>query len=327
MLTTEVPRPTEELSKAPAPEVLLLNQELTSTEAAPSIEQGLVALQLGENIFETNLPADTDPFDPDADPRYSSLSPAKLDELEPGQYWVRGADKSKQVLPGSGVSNQIEVPIKIVGNDGSKAIDTAFHPNLNILHGQNAVPLMEAIGFIFDKTADSGISKLVAIPTPETLKAKCEAFGVAVELLPDFSQIPPSEYLRVFSTGKYPVATRGEGYYKHDIEDDHITGLLLGGEVLQNALALAATKAMESGDDKFIGDVVESIDRFTQTLRGVIADAPTTTDTAYGEQLGRSTLREYGLKAGIPAEDVESILKIAQERAALFGFKAIKQLV
>jgi hypothetical protein len=148
--------------------------------------------------------------------------------------------------------------------------------------------------------------------------------GVDVELLPNTGQASPRDYLKVFSEGKYPVATRDESYYEHDIQDDHLLGVVLGGDELKNALAVAATSALETENDDVIGTVTEAIDRFTQTLRAVVATSPTTGE-AYGENMGRATLNRHGNAAGIPSTEVEKILKAAQERAPAYSF-SVKQL-
>ncbi len=159
--------------------------EPISQEITPVHEQVSTTLELAEGIFEPDVPNGINPFSPDASPGYSLLNPSVLDQLEPGNYKVSGKDKNIRIIPGGGDSNKVDVPINIMETRAGKAIEVESHSGLShIKFTENAVHLMEAMGFVFIKikVGDTEANRLHAVPTPETLKAQCAALGVDVEL-------------------------------------------------------------------------------------------------------------------------------------------------
>jgi hypothetical protein len=301
---------------------------LDKTSELPAAEELQPTMMYGSELF-TNIPEGVRVFEStDHHPYSVPIIPAATDSLESGTYVLRSEDQRR---PSEDDDLLLEEPINkeitIFDTENGKAIGVDVI-RANIELSPEVTNIMKDLGFIFEQRINdySGeqYDKLVAIPTPETIKKMSLALGVDVELFPEDSLISPQSYVRAFSEGKYPIASGSETYFIHDIQDDHITGVVLGGELLRDALVEVSSAVLSTENEEMIGHMAGRIDVFTNTLRSVIADGGTLGE-AYGIESGRGTLYKSGKKVGLSADTIESILLVAQERAKSFGIET-KQL-
>ena len=281
-------------------------------------------ITIGGREYSTNLPAGVDViFLPEGrDLEDSTIVPSGTDSLEPGRYLIHGMDSSGDFF--SGGQNESERSIEILeGSHGKTISRVSFSRYARFLLSEDAEQLMQSVGF--DVAEKNGSKVIAGVPTPETVKAACKLAGVEIKLLPEFANIPARVYVQAFADGQYPVATGDEGDYAHDIEDDHITAMVLGGEPLKKALAKAAQEALASGNDEAIKKITYQIDNFTATLRGVVSDCVNLLGEAYGQEMGWMILSKSGKELGLDDETILTILKEAQGNGQKLGLK-VKQL-
>ncbi len=182
---------------------------------------------------------------------------------------------------------------------------------LGILEEPGGQKFLERLGYIF-------VNGQVYAPSPATFKAFCGQQGVDVEIFPDKSELKAEEYLKAYSEGKYPIGAL-DSYYSHDIQDDHITALLVGGPELQRSIQDAVIfKLKHPGTVK--EDLTQYMDEFTNTFRSVILPHGSL-GAAYGKESGRRTIKDYGEKIGISPEEIDKLIAIAQQRARDFGLE------
>jgi hypothetical protein len=177
------------------------------------------------------------------------------------------------------------------------------------------IGLMGKMGYQVSEQEDGSIQ---GVPTPETLRNHCQALGVDILLIPDTGLIEGSLYLTCFRDGKYPISTINEEYYLHDAGDDHLTGFILGGQPLKEALMTVASNALTKGEDE-IKVTALGIDRYTATLRALIAPHAELEGEAYGDSQGRATLIKTGQEIGISEEVSLRILSETQKNGINFG--------
>ena len=273
---------------------------------------------LGDN-YETNIPDGVNIF-AEVDPEYTSkrpyeaVNPGKLDELPGGEYFIRGEDPTKEENYLTETTNKVDKNFNIVlYGDGKYLSERHQIGNLHPSMGEESKPLLEKVGFVFSEEG-------TLIPTPLTVQKKMRESGVEVELFENTGLIPPAEYVRSYRDGKYPIATGEEFYYEHDISDDHITGVLLGGDTLRDALSeTLAPKFAEDGSPlvsaEELGRLAEGLDRFTQTLRAIVSPSSVTLGEAYGLERGKITLATYGDRLGLNSETIAQVLEAAQQKA------------
>jgi len=111
-----------------------------------------------------------------------------------------------------------------------------------------------------------------------------------------------------------------ESYYGHDIGDDHITSVLLGGDVLRYVLSTVLESKFSSDgkslvSEQELGELAEGLDRFTQTLRAIVTPSSVTFGEAYGTERGKITLSNYGNMLGLSSETIAHVLEAAQQKA------------
>lgn len=307
-------------------------------EEAPTSNSDQPVIQLGDTLvndrpdiglgsdYHTNLPANVNIFtavetiydNPDRRP-YEGVNPGTLDELPPGKYFIIGDDPTIKDDPISETSSHVEVSLEIVAyNDGKYLSKKNQIGRIKPQCQAQARPLLEQAGFVF-------LDDDTLIPTPLTVQKKMREKGVEVELMENTGHIPSAEYVHSYRQGKYPIATGEESYYQHDIEDDHITGIVLGGPELMQAISVALeTVITQDGtplvSDEIIGKTANGIDRFTSALRAATApfiDVPN--DFMYSPEQARKTLREFGHAIDLTPDTVDSLLAIAQKRADSLG--------
>jgi hypothetical protein len=292
-------------------------------------------IKVGEMELSTNLPEGLNVFVATGNGtrlNAFTLDPTKLDEIPVGDFEVTGTEEWVDVMNGSEKNTTpVSRPIGAVETEFGKAIKTeSFGESIYDWKSLNdTAGLMTALGYVVEKSdgsrGDFDINAdVVAIPTPESVKKAASKLGVDIELFPDHAYIPGRQYLSTFSAGKYPVATGEEALYRHDIEDDHLTAVVLGGAPLKAGLKAAAEAALATNNDDNIDTVSQSVDTFTATLRGVVASS-SFQGSGYGKEEGRATLLQAGERCGMKPDLVENILKTAQTNAAQFGM-SVQQL-
>lgn len=318
-----------ELLPAPAPATGNVDPDLRVGGPAPGHGAGGLAVaeavsnetttMVNGREYRTNLPVGLDIFEVSSTQLDrlddATFDPTKLDAIPIGQFSVSGTEeqldewfKPKPVT--------VSRPVAVRETDKGKVIDLesfgAEASRWRIEPGTSE--LMTALGYVVAKNG-GGYDTIAAVPTPETVKKAAAEQGVEIEFFPEHGYIPGSKYLTAFKEGKYPASSGKSVQYKHDIEDDHLTAMVLGGEPLKEALSTAATAALETNDDSTINTISQSIDTFTATLRAVIASHSQLLGEAYGKESGRQTLEECGEDCGIAPEVTAQILATAQAKA------------
>lgn len=193
--------------------------------------------------------------------RHALLDPANLDQLPVGTTTIEQQTDQWD--------NGIPVPIKriieIRETKFGKAV-TLESAGLDDNLVFNLVPttetLMTNLGYITDD------EEIIAMPSPESVRRAAGKFGVAITFFKE-SLIPGREYLNAFSNGTYPVSIGS--YYEHDISDDHLTGVALGGEPLTEALADIGSR-YKNADTESVSFATSKVDLLTAQLRVHLAD-------------------------------------------------------
>jgi hypothetical protein len=279
-------------------------------------------IKIGENLYHTNLPEELDLFeDKVSRPLQHPLRPTELDKLPVGSFFLSRQEEMEDDL-GIKSTRESQRRITVFNTEHGKAIDaSSFTGEWSI--GRGMGKLMSAMGYVVKE--DNGQETITAIPTPDTLKAATHDLGVEVEYIPDEGTISGRKYLGVYAQGKYPISTATESDYSHDSEDDHLTAMILGGDPLKIALKDVAIDAL-SKDDEVVRIKTMLTDRFTATLRAVVAAHHELLGEAYGREQGRRTLLTLGKDLGLTDEVTGKILSTAQENARKFGLEPTELL-
>ncbi len=295
------------------------NEQINPDDIGDTLVLPKPDIGLGDD-YETNLPADVNIFDStDSRMPWESINPGKLDDLPEGEYFIKGTNPAN----GDPVDKSMEI---VLNNDG-KYLPTGYgrqFGNLNpsLSFGTGTEPLLALVGFAFTEQG-------TLVPTPITVQRHLKDAGVEAELFADTGVIPPEDYVRSFRDGKYPISTGEEAYYAHDISDDHVTGVVLGGELLRDSLS-KTLELVFSEDGRLqiskeeLGALAEGIDRFTQTLRAVTTSSTVTLGEGYGKEKGRQTLLNKGATIGFDSDTVSQILEASQKRALDLGLEICK---
>ncbi len=277
--------------------------------------------------YETNIPNGVQLIAEEGFPGYiaeKQLLPGDFDALDPGAYVIRGEQKVQGEFGGSEIT-PVERTITIREGAAGKVIsrDSLKQKWPFWSMQSDATELMQSLGYEVEQTAHG--PELSAVPTPETVRAAAGLSGVDIRFFSDVEHISGSDYLQTFADGQYPVSTKTETMYWHDIDDDHLTAMVLGGEPLKQSLSEVAKEALAKGGDAIDG-IAARVDTFTATLRGVISAHQQIAGEAYGLEMGRSTLIRQGEELGIKPEETQKILEQAQARARALHMN-VKQLL
>ena len=295
----------------------------------PVVRERLIIFD--ETEYQTNLPEYADIFEGGHYIRGDiksfrienlELLPTALDKLEPGKYFVRGTSLEEAVddqwnHPHS-VSHSRDVTVRASGH--GKVIDNdSFFESYSMLAGTET--LMRALGY--EVTESPRGSQISGVPTPETLVVALKERGIDIKLFPDYQCIPGSEYLQAYAEGKYPVSSSNEIYYEHDIGDDHLGAVMLGGAILVEALQTAAINGLK-GDDGAIHRTSIFIDTFTANLRAVILPITEFSEGANAEADGRGRVHTNCERLGISMEKCDEIIKTVQAEAVKMGMDIVE---
>ena len=304
-----------ELSQPVIPESVQLD-----TEVAP--ERPIV---IDGREYQTNLPKGVQLIEPEGGLISSArLIPKDFDALSPGKYVVHGGAERGTFGEISEGIRRIEVR---ENESGKTILNESFSYGGQISVSEDALGLMQEIGYDIGSVWISRVPNITGVPTPETLKAAAGLMGVEIQFFPKVGVISDIDYLRAFADGKYPVSTKEELQYMHDIQDDHITAMVLGGEPLKLALAEVASRAIADARrplrrNRSTGDTASMIDTFTAILRAVVSRG--TTDVPFILERGRSTLIKRGEALGLTAEKTQEILEHAQEIGRTMGLEVME---
>ena len=181
---------------------------------------------------------------------------------------------------------------------------------LNTTINPGTESLMRDLGYVI-----SSEGAIEGTPIPETLIRSAADLGLAIEFH-EGGKLSAEEYVETFSRGAYPVATGNEYWYSHDINDDHITAMVLGGAELMHLLQRGASKAIETHtEDKASG----AIDQFTNCLGGFLYVRKGQLNAGY------DGLIENGEKLGISKEEVDHLVINARAKAQDYDIELLEE--
>lgn len=241
------------------------------------------------NLLEA--PSESDIF---GHPYFRHIKPSGIDIIAAGQYFI----KEPFIDP------KADQQYVITEDSNGKYINCLKDDHQDNIGGSKI--LMEKLGFQYKQ--NGGVERF---PSPKTIKAHAEKLGVNVQLFPDEGHLDGVSYLNVFANGRYPIATGKEEFYAHDTTDDHLTAVVLGGELLRDTLRDAAREALGGND---VANAAKSIDQFTAHLRANVAP----TEVPLMGPISVEKLYEIGQQLGITEEKVDEILNVAKTNARNF---------
>lgn len=215
----------------------------------------------------------------DAPIEHLEAVPHLLDELSVGAFVL-----SHQRMSGPETTKDVSIKDTDLGrvvNFGAFSTRTQReHTALKSKWGDSVLSL---VGFVFEG------DELTSVPLPSAVQSNVETLGVNVRLLPDSAEISRYDYLEAFEAKEYPVATLDESYYLHDIGNDHLPGVIAGGEVLAASLARAARRALSSKEPRILRSTVYGIDSYTARISNYVSTHMAGDDTPgepNGERMG-----------------------------------------
>ncbi len=295
-------------------------------------------LDLGGQICSTNLPAGINPFELPEEPKTSlnierqKLNPTVFDQIPTGKFNVNSTKEVADEFFGPPQVTSVSRTIELIETPHGRAVMAeSLSPSNDKNVSKDASQILENLGFVFASHEDGRLS-IAAVPTPETFKSAALGAGLDVELLPGTAAIPGKEYLQYYANGKYPVATASEFYYTHDVGEDHVPAMVLGGPALAEALASATSlflteidsQQAESGEslEAQIDRFALNIDQFTGIMSGVLIQSALKLGDVYCGSKGMQYYLASAAAVGITADKATAILAQAQQRANDFGIKA-----
>lgn len=282
-------------------------------------------IMIGDKVYETDLPEGIDPIgSPDAQGleaevflQRAMLIPQALDKIPEGEFVIkdRGSNSERKI-------------IATATPDGmSINIDAFYGASIN-LHTGDAHILMGKLGYAIKHVVIDGFDygyRIVGVPTPETIKKAAAKLGVKIKLLTgrrgevEKGKLEYSDYLQAFAEGQYPVSVGEIGYYGHDIQDDHLSSMVLGGDPLKKALREAASSALKSRDEGKMKSATANIDRFTAALRRTLNENPEEPDFQLNEAYSS------GRELGISDETIGNIMQTVRSKAKEFGMTVVER--
>jgi hypothetical protein len=184
--------------------------------------------------------------------------------------------------------------------------------SLSILNEPGGQRFLENLGYLF-------INNQIYAPTPETFKAFCAKHGVDVEIHRSKTRLKYPEYLKAYIEKKYPIGALDSNSYSHDIQDDHITAIIIGGPELQKTISKSIRCILEAGTQS-PENLCINLDSFTAHFRVILLN-DISKNQKYGKEKGRQTLYEVANLLQISPERVDELISIAQQRSINFGLQ------
>lgn len=263
--------------------------------------------------YETNDPEAMETLMHNERGNMLAILPTMLDQVPLGKYVVT---KRSRIYNKEEGATEAKLDREITIRETAKG--RVVNPEAFTVRGANTQAnagvetLLAELGY---EVAEDG--RITGTPTPETIKRNAINVGVDVELL-DASKIDVRTYVQAFANGKYPVAATNEDYYTHDINDDHITAMALGGEMLNVMLRVAATNALKNNTyDAAAG----SIDMFTNSLGGMLYTRKAQFTTGY------EGVQKHGKELGFSQREIDNLVMFTRGRAVEYGIKLLPSAV
>lgn len=252
-------------------------------------------IELGGVTYETNLPESVDAFNLDSW-KHLQVRPEELDKLPAGSFRISNASNKREIT--------------VFETEHGKAIDAEAIGKFGLQRGVET--LMTDLGYLIE--GEPGDRKVKAVPTPDTLKSAAAKLDVDIEFMDtEDKYIKGRDYLEAYRDKKYPASLKD---YQHDIEDGHLTAVVLGGEPLKIALSDVADRALAKWQEA-IDHAAVWLDNFTNELRyAVHGDDPE----------DETRLDRAGNQLGLAPETTQEILRTAQENARAYGLE-VKELL
>jgi hypothetical protein len=317
--------PTDTTEIAAQPPLQPVAHDIGAVLIAESVASSVRPIELAGNSYTTDLPAGLDVFEEPPDtygltPKNATLRPKVLDDIPVGEFSVTGSyedtdDNFQKVM------QPVTRPIAAYETPKGKVITResfgqSSDPGDTWALQPGTAELMTDLGYVVDSL--DGNPTITAVPTPDTVQRSAAALGVDIKFFPNEGIIPGRDYLQAFADGKYPVSTGSASYYKHDIGDDHLTALAIGGEPLKSALISAATAALEK-DDAAVDAAANYVDKMTAILRTVVAPHTRIADEHFGTEKGRASFHDKAADLGISPEVADEIIATAQENGRKYN--------
>jgi hypothetical protein len=254
--------------------------------------------------YVTNLPKETELITETSEGLAVILS--KLDAAPTGTYTIVKHLNHPDQHTGSRQTVERVMTIRETGR-GKVINPEAFKvAPANTMANAKTERLLSDLGY---EVAEDG--RITGVPIPETIRMNAMALGVDIELL-DIGKIDGNTYVQTIARRKYPLAVGDEGYFIHDSTDDHLTAVVLGGEVLKDMLCAAATRAL---DRDSCTEAAEQIDKFTSNLGGMLYVHKGLISRGY------EGLLDAGLKLGFSQGEIDELVVFARDRANAYGIE------
>jgi len=240
--------------------------------------------------------------------------PSELDNIAPGTYTFSAWVERSRSPSGPLELGWHEQTITVRPTEHGKVLDASSFGRVIIPGSAKGRTLLALAGFEIEHNT------VAAVPTPHTVEAACQQQGLAVRLLPHMGEIGCGDYLQAFADGMYPVATGDEEYYFHDIGNDHMTAMVLGGQQLSDALGVAARQALQDAPE-CQGMIAGNIDKYTSLLRSICLEAGEDVRFIrgfFGPSL-TAELQGIGTILGIANTQTSAIIKLVQDTAREYG--------
>ncbi len=170
-----------------------------------------------------------------------------------------------------------------------RGVEAMANPNTSITTKDRwYLSVLKKLGAVtkINEYAGSSSEVIVGLPTPNTLSKKLNEMGLKHKFISKATAkgfTPVKDYVRAFSESSYPIGISNLEEYKHDIQDDHLSGILCaGGQRVLEALQPFALSAIESGDEQKIIDTGETIDKITFAIRTIFINS---SNNWFGERI------------------------------------------
>lgn len=280
-----------------------------------TVEQGITdqfrPVQGHESVVSTNVPPELFEFLEDGTPVIHPMGVEIVEQLaQPTRQTEDGADVyeftfNRSVSDEAGeetIEPSVELTV-IVEPNGDRRFRTGGDGRSNLVQlptvdRDPAIrKMMERLGYQFDGDA-------IYQPSPYTFQRYCEQEGIAVEILPDVSKIEEAQYNDGYRRGVYIIGAL-DGFYSHDIQDDHVTALLLGEPELQTAIQEGV---------RSIDCSCEDIDAFTASYRKAISPLALRMDGHTWLMI----MHNVAARIGISEAKIDHLLRIGLQRAEEF---------
>lgn len=267
-------------------------------------------LVINGQVYETDLPTYVNPFNSDAtDITTDMLNPRDLDLLAPGSYTISFAGED-QVKP-------YVVARSIIISEGPQGLVVdreTFNPafgddsQLGWTLLPDGIQIMQSLGYAIGE--DELGCYISGIPTPQTFQRAAAKQGIEIEFF-DQKEIRSPDYLLAFSQGNYPVSY---AYYDHDISDDHITALVLGGEPIMRSLKRIAGEGLNR-DREFQDSLTAGIDTYTMVYRAAISTGLNTIMAQ--DKTAQEWVHQVGQEIGLTVDEINAILAAGRTKRDL----------